>query len=433
MRYFAIALPLLLFACAPAVQAPTDTPAWAPDALRQLRTVAADATAEGLPSEQAALDELQRFETAALRDSVAAQQVDVAADALFASLARSFAQGATDPARADAAWTIDLPPPPDIAALHAARAEGADVRALLRALLPQSDEYVALREELERTVEEPPSTIDANGLHREARMTRLRANLERWRWLPREMPVSRVEVRLPQAEVLFYSHSAAVTRHIAIVGARQSSTPTFAAEISSITLNPSWTPPTQIVRDELLPQFRRDPSAAARSGFDAVDATGAVVDAARVDWSARPFPYSLRQRPGPSNALGRLRFDLPNPFAIYLHDTPNRALFAQQRRLFSHGCIRVDDPVGLAEAVLQDPNWTRDSLESAVDTGVSQTIAVANPMPVFVLYLTTTLDDHGAVVFHDDVYDRDQAVVAQLDAPDVALVARPTQVARCPA
>jgi L,D-transpeptidase YcbB len=433
MRYVALALPLLLFACTPAAQAPTDTPAWAPEVLRQLRTVAADATAEGLPSEQAALDELQRFETAAPLDSVAAQQVDVAADALFASLARSFAQGATDPDRADAAWTIEPPPPPDIAALHAAREEGADVRTLLRALLPQSNEYAALREELARTVEEPSGATNASGLDRDTRMVRLRVNLERWRWLPREMPASRVEVRLPQAEVLLYRGSAAATRHIAIVGARQSPTPTFAAEISSITLNPSWTPPAQIVRDELLPQFRRNPAAAARGGFDAVDATGAVVDPARVDWSSRPFPYSLRQRPGPSNALGRLRFDLPNPFAIYLHDTPNRALFAQQQRLFSHGCIRVDDPVGLAEAVLQDPNWTRDSLESAMDTGVSQAITVPSPMPVFVLYLTATRDDQGAIVFHDDVYDRDQAVVAQLDAPDVGLVARPSQAARCPA
>jgi L,D-transpeptidase YcbB len=432
MKHFALVLPLLLFACPPAAQAP-ETPAWAPEALSQLKTLAADATAEGLPSEQAALDELRRFETAAPGDSVAAQQVDVAADALFASLARSFAQGGTDPARADVAWAIEPPPAPDIASLHAARADGADVRTLLRALLPQSDEYTGLREELARAVEEPSGTVDANGLDRETRIARLRANLERWRWLPRELPASRIEVRLPQAEVLLYRGSAVAARHIAIVGARQSQTPTFAAEIRSITVNPSWTPPAQIVRNELLPQFQRDPSAAARQGFDVIDAAGAVVDPARVDWSARPFPYGLRQRPGPSNALGRLRFDLPNPFAIYLHDTPNRALFAQQRRLFSHGCIRVDDPVGLAEAVLQNPNWTRESLESAMDGGASQTIPVANPMPAFVVYLTATLDDHGAVVFHDDVYDRDQAVVAQLDSPDVALVARPSQMARCPA
>lgn len=431
MRQFALALPLLLFACAPAAQAPINTPAWAPAALQQLKTAAIDATGEGLPSEQAALDELRRFETAAPSDRVAAQQLDVAADALFASLARSFAQGATDPARADAAWTIEPPPPPDLAALHAARAEGADVRTVLGALLPQNDEYVALREELARTIDEPSEASHANGLDRDTRVARLRANLERWRWLPRDMPASRVEVRLPQAEVLLYRDHETATRHTAIVGARQSPTPTFAAEITSITINPSWTPPAQIVRDELLPQFRRDPSAAARGGFDAIDAAGAVVEG--VDWTARPFPYGLRQRPGPSNALGRLRFDLPNPFAIYLHDTPNRALFAQQQRLFSHGCIRVDDPVGLAEAVLQDPDWSRESLESAANTGVSQTIVVATPMPVFVIYLTATRDDHGAIVFHEDVYDRDQALVAQLDAPDVTLVARPSQAARCPA
>jgi len=393
--------------------------------------VAAAAPQEGLPSEQAALDELRRYETAARNDDAAVQQIDVAADALFASLARSFAQGAADPARADVNWAIEPPLPPDLEALQAARAAGADVGPLLRNLLPRNAAYLALREELARAVAEPPRALDESGRDRDTRIATLRANLERWRWLPRDLPASRVEVRLPQTEVVLYRDGAPASRHSAIVGARETPTPSFAAEVRSVTLNPSWTPPSQIVRQELLPEFRRNPAAAAQRGFDVIDSRGAVVDPALVDWSVRPFPYRLRQRPGPANALGRLRFDLPNPFAVYLHDTPNRALFARETRLFSHGCIRVDDPVGLAEGILQDPEWTRDTLQAAIDASSTQTIAVAAPVPVFVLYFTATIDDAGAVIFHDDIYDRDQILVSQLDAPDASLVAQASRPARC--
>jgi L,D-transpeptidase YcbB len=433
MKLAAVIAPLALLACAPAAQPPTRLSDWTSESLFQLKAVAAAATQEGLPSERAALDELERFEAGAESDSVSARQVDIAAEALFTSLARSFAQGAVDPARADANWAIETPPPPDLAALQAARANGGDVRTLLHDLLPSNDEYLALRAKLARIKAEPANAVDSEGRTREARVETLRANLERWRWLPRNMPMSRVEVRLPPAEVLMHREAIRASRHTAIIGARETQTPSFAAEIRSITINPSWTPPQAIVRNELLPRFRRDPAAATRQGFDAIDANGAVVDSTRVDWAARPFPYGLRQRPGPSNALGRLRFDLPNDFAIYLHDTPNRALFGEERRLFSHGCIRVDDPVGLAENVLQREAWTRDAIQTAIDTGISQTITVEDPLPVFVLYLTATLDEDGEVAFHDDIYGRDQALVALLDAPDVALVAQPARPVRCPA
>jgi murein L,D-transpeptidase YcbB/YkuD len=152
---------------------------------------------------------------------------------------------------------------------------------------------------------------------------------------------------------------------------------------------------------------------------------GAIIAPGGVDWSARPFPYRLRQRPGPANALGQLRFDMPNAFAIYLHDTPNRALFTRSTRALSHGCIRVETPNDLARDVLNSPEWTLPALEGAIASGASQTIAVPDPLPVYLIYLTASESGDGQIAYAEDIYRRDAAVVAALDGPDAALVRRP--------
>jgi murein L,D-transpeptidase YcbB/YkuD len=187
------------------------------------------------------------------------------------------------------------------------------------------------------------------------------------------------------------------------------------------------------VRGELLPRFARDPAAAARQGFVALDASGAAVDPATVDWSARPFPYHLRQLPGPGNALGRIRFDLPNPYSIYLHDTPNRALFNRPDRALSHGCIRVDDPLGLASGVLDEAQWTPELLQAAIDTNEQRIVPVTHATAVYILYLTAAVGDGGDIAYYDDLYGRDRRLIAALDAPDVALVADIGATPRCPA
>ena len=130
-----------------------------------------------------------------------------------------------------------------------------------------------------------------------------------------------------------------------------------------------------------------------------IDADGVVVVPSAVDWSARPFPYQLRQRAGAANALGRIRFDLPNPFAIYLHDTPNRALFARTERALSHGCIRVAEPASLAEAVINAPEWKRTEIDAAIATGESRTVTLAAPVPIYILYLTAAAAEDGDVAY----------------------------------
>jgi murein L,D-transpeptidase YcbB/YkuD len=304
----------------------------------------------------------------------------------------------------------------DASTLLARRGAGESPGLLLQEAAPQSEQYAALREELARVMNEPAGALDAAQRSRESRIVSLRASLERWRWLPRTLPPRRVEAHIAQFEVMLFEEGRASRRHAAIVGAPRTPTPAFAAAITSITLNPDWEPPAGIAQNELLPRFRRDPAAAEREGYEAVDAHGAVI--ASVDWSARPFPYRLRQRPGPGNALGRIRFDLPNPHAIFLHDTPSRGLFARTDRALSHGCIRVQDPLPLAEAVLNAPEWTLDALDVEIEAGGTRAVRLA-PLPIYVLYMTAAASD-GAVNYADDVYERDARVVAAIDAPDTA-------------
>lgn len=410
-----------LSACAPAVA----HPAWSRPALDDLEAVANAAPFEGLPPENAALGELARFRQSGDTDPIAAAQIDIAADALFASLARAFAQGATDPARADPDWTIPLASAPDLVTLQNQRAAGAASSTLLRPLLPHAREYALLRDELARLRSEPESS------DRNARITQVRANLERWRWLPRQMPDRRLEVRIPFYELrVDDAGSAETVTHKVIVGARGNQTPSLADEIRSITFNPSWEPPAGIAA-ELLRRFRRDPSAAAREGFDALDAQGAVIAPDTVDWSAQPFPYRLRQRPGPDNALGRIRFDMANRFAIRLHDTPNRNLFARDSRALSHGCIRVQDTETLAAYLLAPQNWSAAAIETAIDMGTQQTVALHAPMPIYLVYLTTSADQDGQILYAEDIYGRDGAVVAALDAEDVVLARQAATAPSC--
>ncbi|MEQ1492313.1 MAG: L,D-transpeptidase family protein, partial [Terricaulis sp.] len=433
---------LLAFALAITGCARADAPAqsarlWSAVALAELQHSAEAAPLEGLPSEQTALAEITRFERLAENDPIAAAQSDAAADALFSSLARSFAQGATDPARADPQWQIPPPPPPDLEMLLAARAAGASPVSLLQGLLPRALEYRSLRATLARTIAEAPDALDDRGLDRETRVTRLRANMERWRWLPRELPERRLEARIAQFQTILYRPGSPPIVHAAIVGARRTPTPSFAANIVSVTLNPTWEPPQSILRNELLPRFGRDPSAVERENFEVIDWSGNVLDPASIDWSERPFRHRLRQRPGPGNALGQIRFDLPNPYSIYLHDTSNRSLFSRSERALSHGCIRVENIIGLAAAVIANPVWDHTALQAAIADGQTRPIALTTPMPVYMLYLTALAKDDGDVVYFDDIYHRDAAVVAALDAPAapvvVSAVGAPAQMPRCAA
>jgi murein L,D-transpeptidase YcbB/YkuD len=264
------------------------------------------------------------------------------------------------------------------------------------------------------------TTQEELGVPVETRIDQIRVNLERARWIVHDLPAFFVAVNVAGQRLYVVRDGAVVWETRVVVGKEATRTPIFSAPMRYVVLNPTWSVPRSI-GPEVLADVRRDPSYLEQQGFRVLDAAGREVDPAAVDFErgdGADFPYLFRQQPGPDNALGRIKLMFPNPYSVYLHDTPARSLFARERRTFSHGCIRVEDPLRLAELVLDDPErWSRGALEAAIATGATRTAVLARPLPVLVLYWTAATDLHGELHFYRDVYGRDEAVLLALAEP----------------
>ena len=252
----------------------------------------------------------------------------------------------------------------------------------------------------------------------EARIDQLRLTLERARWVLDDTDGEVIIVNVAGYEVFAARNGTAFWGRRAVVGTTTRKTPIFKGSMTYLDLNPTWTVPPTILREDVLPKVRRNPGYLATQNITVLDRNGRVVDPATVDWQAvgsRP-PYTFRQEPGPKNALGRIKFMFPNPHAVFLHDTPSRGLFQQAERNFSSGCIRVEDPLSLAEIVLGDPaRWNRETLEAAIAEGRTRTLRLPKPWPVLILYWTAELDRDNRVRFLPDRYRRDAALLQALD------------------
>jgi L,D-transpeptidase YcbB len=250
-----------------------------------------------------------------------------------------------------------------------------------------------------------------------ARASQVRANLERARWLLQGLPDTFLAVNVAGAVVYLIRSGELVHETRAIVGRDATRTPGFRATLSHIDLNPTWTVPPGIA-GEVLAHATRDPAYLTRNRIEVLDAAGRPVPLAEFHperYTAGSFPFVFRQAPGPLNPLGQVRFNLPNRHHVYLHDTPARELFSREDRTLSHGCVRVQDPLRLAELVLDDPAWTADRLAEAIVTGRSRSIALRSPLPVLILYWTASADRRGPIRFHRDVYGRDVPLLDALD------------------
>ncbi len=267
-----------------------------------------------------------------------------------------------------------------------------------------------------------PATFAALNAPVEARIDQLRANLERARWVLYDPESEFLVVNIAGFRIYLVRRGEVVWRSRVQVGRPYRQTPVFRAELRYLVLNPTWTVPPTIFRLDLLPEIRRNVGVLAERGIDVLDAAGMRVDPTTIDWSGTRFPYQLVQRPGPNNALGRVKFMFPNEHAVYLHDTPSRDLFERSDRAFSSGCIRVENPFELAELLL-GASWPRERLDAAVASGETRTIFLPKPMTLLLLYWTAEVDAEGRVIFYRDVYGRDPAVIAALgrrfDARDV--------------
>lgn len=254
----------------------------------------------------------------------------------------------------------------------------------------------------------------------EDRIDQIRMSLERMRWLRGELGEQFVVVNIAGFRIFVVRDRQIIWESRAMVGKPYRQTPVFRGDMYYMELNPTWTVPPGILRSDVLPAIRRDPGYLAQRNMSVIDRDGQIVDPATVDWQkyTRGAPFTFRQEPGPNNALGRIKFIFPNPHFVFLHDTPDRGLFNRAERTFSSGCIRVENPMELAEVLagLDDQlNWNQAELKKVLDTAVTQRIHFKTPVPVLILYLTANLDTGGRVRFLRDVYERDAKLLEALD------------------
>ena len=203
-----------------------------------------------------------------------------------------------------------------------------------------------------------------------------------------------------------------------IIGEEEDQTPEIRSDLKTIVFNPTWSVPYSIASEEMLPRIVADPDYFDKHGYQVYDRDGQLVDPADVDWGAyseNNFPFRLVQSPGPANQLGRIKFMVPNPYSICMHDTPARSLFANVNRALSHGCVRIDDPLRFAELVLESEGMTRDDIESKIESGETTSVKLEEPLPVYIVYWTAEVGDNGTVHFYNDIYDRDASLLERIE------------------
>jgi murein L,D-transpeptidase YcbB/YkuD len=373
--------PPVVTALAKPVPAPPPQPHWTPKTLRQLLAAVEASRDEGLRPGDYRHDELAD----ALKANRPAPEVALLATAAARSLAHDYADGRIVH-RERFGWHIGHSPA--LASLDADLAKAVDgdtFPAYLTGLLPKDRRYDALRTALHDTPADEPERID-----------HIRASMERWRWMPRTLGSDYIWVNLPTYRLALYQGDTTVAMHDVVVGARKTPTPMLAAHIGSVIVNPWWTlPPTVLAEGKRYSGAR---------GYVTVNIGGRA---------------HIRQRPGPSNALGRVKIDMPNPYAIYLHDTPAKALFARSDRALSHGCIRVKDIATLADKLVD-----AGDVDGALTSYATKTLQMQKSVPVYIVYFTAAPDDEGKVVTYPDPYQQDGTLVSALDRMRIA--ARPT-------
>jgi murein L,D-transpeptidase YcbB/YkuD len=254
------------------------------------------------------------------------------------------------------------------------------------------------------------------------RIQQLDDALERWRWLPVDFPTLPVAVNIPEFVLRVFSpdHRIALRMNVVVGKAVRNETPVFAKDMKYIVFRPYWNVPYSITRGEIIPALTKDSGYLARKNFEITDQSGRIVTSSAVSADVlaqlRSGKLLVRQRPGPTNSLGLVKFMFPIEHNVYLHSTPAQALFSESRRDFSHGCIRVQKPAELAAWLLQgQPKWTLDAVKTAMQSGPdNQQVNLDKPVPVVIIYLTAVVEENGEVYFFDDIYGHDRSLNAVL-------------------
>jgi murein L,D-transpeptidase YcbB/YkuD len=265
-----------------------------------------------------------------------------------------------------------------------------------------------------------PATRAAMNIPVTQRIELIKLNMERWRWLPRQLGQRYIMVNTAGFTLAAIENQQTQFTMWVIIGKPDWQTPVLNGMLDTLVFNPYWTVPRKIALDELIPQQRRNPNFFRQLGLR-VYRSGKELDPRNIDWrkvDKDHFPYLLRQDPGPKNPLGRIKFLFSNKLQIYLHDTPRQSLFNHPTRAFSHGCVRVEDPLRLANFVLgTDAFWNEDKIKAmmAGDNNMEVKVQVPQPLPIYLVYWTAWVEEDGGAFFRPDIYERDQP-----DCPEAA-------------
>jgi murein L,D-transpeptidase YcbB/YkuD len=252
-----------------------------------------------------------------------------------------------------------------------------------------------------------PRTMAALNIPVQKRIQQLEASRERIKHMGFGFGERYVVVNIPAAYAEAIENNVVVKRYRVIVGKTEKPSPTLIAEISNVNLNPTWTVPSSITKNEIAAHMRKDPTYLTRMHMQLLDSKEAVIDPATVDWSQTPN-FTVRQVPGEWNALGQVRIDMPNNYAVYMHDTNQKNLFTDDYRFDSHGCARIENVRDLAAWILKDqPKWDRAAIDAKIATGERETIKLPTKIPVAWTYLTGWMTSDNTVNFRNDIYDQD--------------------------
>ncbi|MDN3642388.1 L,D-transpeptidase family protein [Lutimonas halocynthiae] len=264
-------------------------------------------------------------------------------------------------------------------------------------------------------------TIEQMRVPIEDRIDMIILNLERTRWIFQHPDDDFLIVNIAGFHVKRITNKKEVFDSRVIVGKFHKETPVFKGVMKYIDMNPTWTLPYSISTHETLPKLKKDPGYLAAKHMEVMDRNGKILDPSTIDWnqySRGNFPFIIRQKAGPWNALGEVKFMFPNKYAVYLHDTPSRGLFNRQDRAFSHGCIRTEDKWGLMMSLMDDPDvWNMDKINEILKSGKTTTITLPKPVNIYLIYLTAAVDQDNNLMFMKDVYKRDKAVITALKEP----------------
>lgn len=244
-------------------------------------------------------------------------------------------------------------------------------------------------------------------------IAQIELTLERMRWMNHDLGARYVLVNVPAYRLTAVAGNRRMHMDV-IVGKPDTKTPMFSKEITNVIINPTWSVPAKIATREMLPKIRKNPDYLSRAGFSVVDRNGETIAPESIDWESDNFNYTFRQSAGDGNALGKVKFTIPNSDNIYLHDTSQPHLFDRTERSLSHGCIRLSAPKAMTDFVLKDAGWDAKKIDKAYDAEATRSIAIT-PLPVHLVYWTAWVDEAGRTRFNPDIYRMNPSLMTAMN------------------